>query len=125
MRIQIKEKSSKNEISDTISELDQKRLEKDEISKTFYEIEAKRNEASRKLEAINEKREASIAKSKEYQDKINTLSTELRIKDSKLKFLSDMEKEKEGYIRSVKSLLLDCDKDASLKKVCMEFWQTY
>ena len=111
-----REKVVKNEISDTISELDQKRLEKDEISKTFYEIEAKRNEASRKLEAINEKREASIAKSKEYQDKINTLSTELRIKDSKLKFLSDMEKEKEGYIRSVKSLLLDCDKDASLKK---------
>ena len=111
-----REKVVKNEISDTISELDQKRLKKDEISKTFYEIEAKRNEASRKLEAINEKREASIAKSKEYQDKINTLSTELRIKDSKLKFLSDMEKEKEGYIRSVKSLLLDCDKDASLKK---------
>ena len=111
-----REKVVKNEISDTISELDQKRLEKDEISKTFYEIEAKRNEASKKLEAINEKREASIAKSKEYQDKINTLSTELRIKDSKLKFLSDMEKEKEGYIRSVKSLLLDCDKDASLKK---------
>ena len=27
-----------------------------------------------------------------------------------------MEKEKEGYIRSVKGLLLDCDKDASLKK---------
>ena len=27
-----------------------------------------------------------------------------------------MEKEKEGYIRSVKSLLLDCDKDANLKK---------
>ena len=73
-----REKVVKNEISDTISELDQKRLEKDEISKTFYEIEAKRNEASRKLEAINEKREASIAKSKEYQDKINTLSTELR-----------------------------------------------
>ena len=48
-----REKVVKNEISDTISELDQKRLEKDEISKTFYEIEAKRNEASRKLEAIN------------------------------------------------------------------------
>ena len=111
-----REKVVKNEISDTISELDQKRLEKDEISKTFYEIEAKRNEASKKLEQINEKREASLAKSKEYQDKINNLSTELRIKDSKLKFLSDMEKEKEGYIRSVKSLLLDCDKDANLKK---------
>ena len=111
-----REKVVKNEISDTISELDQKRLEKDEISKTFYEMEAKRNEASRKLEAINEKREASIAKSKEYQDKINTLSTELRIKDSKLKFLSDMEKEKEGYIKSVKSLLKDCENIKELGK---------
>ena len=111
-----REKAVKNEISDTISELDEKRLEKDEISKTFYEIEAKRNDASKKLEEINEKRETSLAKLKEYQDKINLLSTELRVKDSKLKFLNDMEKEKEGYIRSVKSLLLECDKDSNLKK---------
>ena len=111
-----REKAVKNEISDTISELDQKRLEKDEISKTFYEIEAKRNEANKRLEEINEKKEKSLAKLKEYEDKINTLSTELRVKDSKLKFLNDMEKEKEGYTRSVKSLLLDCDKDSTLKK---------
>jgi len=111
-----REKAVKNEISDTISELDEKRLEKDEISKTFYEIEAKRNDASKKLDEINEKRETSLAKLKEYQDKINLLSTDLRVKDSKLKFLNDMEKEKEGYIRSVKSLLLECDKDSNLKK---------
>ena len=111
-----REKTIKNEISDTISELDEKRLEKDEISKTFYEIEAKRNDASKKLEEINEKKEQSLAKLKEYQEKINTLSSEVRVKDSKLKFLSDMEREKEGYTRSVKSLLLDCDKDAMLKK---------
>ena len=111
-----REKTVKNEISDTISELDQKRLEKDEKSKTFYEIEAKRNEANKRLEEINEKKEKSLAKLKEYQDKINTLSTEMRVKDSKLKFLNDMEKEKEGYTRSVKSLLLDCDKDSVLKK---------
>ena len=111
-----REKVVKNEISNTISELDQKRLEKNEISKNFYEIEAKRNETSKKLEEINNKRQTSIEKLKQYQDKINTLSTDLRVKESKLKFLSDMEKEKEGYIRSVKSLLLDCDKDANLKK---------
>ena len=111
-----REKTVKNEISDTISVLDQKRLEKDEISKTFYEIEAKRNEATKNLEEINKKRETSIAKLKEYQDKINLLSTDLRVKESKLKFLSDMEKEKEGYARSVKSLLLDCERDGNLKK---------
>ena len=111
-----REKTIKGEISDTISELDQKRLEKDEISKNFYEIESKRNETSKKLEEINEKKEKSLSKLKEYQDKINTLSSEMRVKDSKLKFLSDMEKEKEGYTRSVKSLLLECDKNESLKK---------
>ncbi len=111
-----REKVVKNEISNTISELDQKRLEKNEISKSFYEIEAKRNETSKKLEEINNKRQTSIEKLKQYQDKINALSTDLRVKESKLKFLSDMEREKEGYIRSVKSLLLDCDKDANLKK---------
>src|SRR5699024_722500 len=39
-----------------------------------------------------------------------------RMKDSRLKFLIETEKEKEGYTRSVKLLLLDCDKDANLKK---------
>ena len=111
-----REKAVKNEISDTISELDQRRLEKGEISKTFHEIESKRNTVSKKLEEINLKREKSISKLNEYQDKINSLSSELRIKDSKLKFLSDMEKEKEGYIRSVKSLLLECDRNEGLKK---------
>jgi len=111
-----REKTIKNEIADTISELDERRLEKGEISKTFYEIESKRNNVSKKLEEINSKREKSISKLNEYQEKINTYSNELRIKDSKFKFLSDMEKEKEGYIKSVKGLLLDCEKDSNLKK---------
>lgn len=111
-----RQKVVKNEISDAISELDEKRLEKDEKSKTFYEIEAKRNEVAKKLEEINDRKEKSLSKLKEYQDKINSLSTELRIKDSKLKFLSDMEKEKEGYSKTVKSLLLECDKNSNLKK---------
>ncbi len=111
-----REKTVKNEISDTISELDQKRLEKEEISKKFYEIEAKRNEGAKRLEEINEKKEESLKKLKDYQDNINKLSDEMRVKNSKLKFLNDMEKEKEGYIRSVKSLLLECDKNSTLKK---------
>ena len=111
-----RERAVKNEIADTISELDEKRLEKGEISKTFHEIESKRNSISKKLEEINSKREKSIAKLNEYQEKINALSSEMRIKDSKFKFLSDMEKEKEGYIRSVKELLLECDKNSTLKK---------
>ena len=33
-----------------------------------------------------------------------------------MKFLQETDKEKEGYVRSVKALLLDCEKDAKLSK---------
>lgn len=43
-------------------------------------------------------------------------SSEMRIKESKLKFLIETEKEKEGYIKSVKSLLKDCENIKELGK---------
>ena len=57
-----------------------------------------------------------MAKIKEFDTLLNNLAYESRMKDSRLKFLIETEKEKEGYIRSVKSILLDCEKDANLKK---------
>ena len=38
------------------------------------------------------------------------------MKESRCKFLQETEKDKDGYIKSVKSLLLACEKDASLNK---------
>ena len=55
-----------------------------------------------------------LNKIKEYDDKINQISYNIRMKDSRCKFLIETEKEKEGYTKSVKSLLLDCDKNPSL-----------
>ncbi len=114
--IEKRKKQVNSEIDFNISELDGTRLTKEEIAKTFYEIESKRNEAAQSLEEIATKKEETEKKIKEYEDNINRLSSEYRIKESRLKFLKETEKEKEGYIRSVKSLLLDCEKDANLKK---------
>jgi len=111
-----REKSIKNEIQETISKLDEKRLIKSDILKTFNQKETKRNECKEKLEKIKEKREEATGKIKEYEDKINLLSSNLQIKDSKQKFLSEMEKEKEGYSRAVKAILLECEKDIKLNK---------
>lgn len=111
-----REKTIKNEISNTISELDQKRLLKSDISKTFSEIEKQRNDFQKRLEEINSKKQESASKIKDYETKINNLSMEYRMKQSKYKFLVDMEKEKEGYQRSVKALLLECEKSSSLGK---------
>ena len=114
--IEKRKKQVTSEIDFNISELDSTRLTKEEIAKTFYEIEAKRNETVKSLDEISTKREETENKIKEFEDNINRLGSEYRIKESRLKFLRETEKEKEGYIRSVKSLLLDCEKDVTLKK---------
>ena len=114
--IEKRKKQIATEIDFNISELDSTRLTKEEIAKVFYEIEDKKNKATKSLNEISSKSEETERKIKEYDDTINKLSSEYRIKESRLKFLKETEREKEGYIRSVKNLLLDCEKDSSLKK---------
>ena len=114
--IEKRKKQIATEIDFNISELDSTRLTKEEIAKVFYEIEDKKNKATKSLNEISSKSEETERKIKEYDDAINKLSSEYRIKESRLKFLKETEREKEGYIRSVKNLLLDCEKDNSLKK---------
>ncbi len=111
-----RQKNVKQEINGAISELDEARMKKGEISKGFYEIEAKRNEQVKQINEANAKKQESIVILKEYETKINNLNYELRMKDSRLKFLIETEKEKEGYTKSVKSLLLECEKDSLLNK---------
>ncbi len=114
--IEKRSKQIKSEIDLNISELDATRLTKEEIAKSFYEIENKRNSVERQLELIVNKKEEAQNKIKQYEENINTLTSEYRMKESRLKFLEETEREKEGYTRSVKSLLLDADKDENLKK---------
>lgn len=106
----------KNELSSNISELDGTRLKKDEISKEFYEIDSKRNKILTGLKEINSSKEEADKKIKSFENSINMYSSEMRIKESKLKFLIETEKEKEGYIKSVKSLLKDCENIKELGK---------
>ena len=104
-----RQKQIKNEITSHISELDSTRLQKEEIAKEFYEIDSKRNKIVTSLEEINKKREEADKKIKTYENDINRYQSEMRMKESKLKFLIETEREKEGYIKSVKSLLKDCE----------------
>lgn len=111
-----RQKTVKQEIQTTISELDEIRMQKQELSKGFYEIENKRNNALKNIEEVSAKKEESTKKLKEFDDKINHLLYDIRMKDARYKFLIETEKEKEGYNKSVKSLLLECEKDSLLKK---------
>ena len=106
----------KREIQVTISEVDNTRMNKEEISKGFYEIEGKKNKSQKSLEDVSKQREEANKKIKDFETNINILSGDMRIKESRLKFLIETEREKEGYIRSVKSLLKDCENVKELGK---------
>lgn len=106
----------KGEIANYISELDSTRLQKDEMAKQFYEIDSKRNKIIKSIEEITKEKQEANQKINNYQTSINAYQSEMRIKESKLKFLIETEKEKEGYIKSVKSLLKDCENIKELGK---------
>ena len=111
-----REKVLHQELQETISELDEKRLYKTDIAKVFTKIEAKRNEYAKKIEEIEEKKTESSKRVAEFEAVINNLESEIRVKNSKCKFLQEMEKEKEGYQKAIKEILLECDRNAFLKK---------
>lgn len=114
--IEKREKVAKAEIQSLTLEIDSTRNDKQEKSKAFYDIEFKKNELTNNLKAKANKKDESMQKIKEYDSILNSLTYEINMKDSRLKFLIETEKEKEGYSRSVKSLLTACEKDSKLNK---------
>ena len=109
-------KAKTEELELTISELDGARLKKSEIEQNFIEIESRRNKLKNDLSEIENKKIEADNKIKSFETEINTLGQEIRIKEARLKFLEETEKEKEGYTKSVKSLLKSADMNPELKK---------
>ena len=114
--IEKRQKSIKTEIQETVSELDRTRTQKQDMSKEFQKIESEKNSATKELEENSNKKEKIENKIKEFNEQIDKMSYELRMKDSRQKFLIETEKEKEGYAKAVKLLLTDCDKNVDLNK---------
>ena len=111
-----RERQIQNEIASNISELDSTRMQKEDLAKEFYDIDSKRNKIVKSLDEVNVKKEEADKKVKLYENNINAYQSEKRIKESRLRFLEETEKEKEGYIKSVKSLLKDCENIKELGK---------
>ena len=105
-----------NDIQSSISELDNTRFSKEEIEKGFFEIQKEKNKVSKELEDIITEKNKAEEQIKSIDIKINNSIQELSFKESKHKFLVETEKEKDGYQRSVKALLLECEKTKELGK---------
>ena len=100
----------KNEIQNNISELDNTRFTKEEIEKGFFEIQKEKNDLTKKQEEYESKKKLAEKEINSINIKMNNNIQELNFKESKHKFLVETEKEKDGYQKSVKALLKDCEK---------------
>ncbi|HJJ14054.1 MAG TPA: chromosome segregation protein SMC [Clostridiaceae bacterium] len=114
--IQKRQNNLKLEISEVISELDGQRDTKQELSSKFFEIENKRSKLVNEIEEVSKQKQECENKINEFDIAINKIVDEMRMKKSRLNFLIETEKEKEGYVKSVKSILIACDRDLNLKK---------
>lgn len=106
----------KSQIDDTISNLDAARSSREDLSREFYEMEKKKNELEKNLEEIKQEREEGEVKLKEFDEKINQVQSEYRMKDARCKVLIETEKEKEGYSKSVKTLMNAVESDKVLSR---------
>ena len=111
-----REKSLNQELDSTIRELDSTRAQKSEVDSVFFDIQTKRNNLQKELDEIKEKNSEENKVIEEFNTKINSLENEYRIKESRLKFLIETEKEKEGYNKSVKDILNLTEKNPKYKK---------
>ena len=114
--IEKRDKQIDSEISNNISDKDRAKFDKEDIQKEYYESQKSKTQVEDELSNVRKNKQEKENKIKEYDIKINNLTQELQLKQSRHKFLVETENEKEGYIRSVKSLLKDCQNIKELGK---------
>lgn len=111
-----RKKQAEKELSRVISELDEKRMSKNDINANFTKIENEKKQIEEAVQKEKSEKEALDKQIKDIEIKINNAVDEQRLKKSKYNFLVETEKEKEGYTKSVKELLIACDNNPALKK---------
>ena len=104
-----RKKTLNDEISSIISELDSQRLSGQEIKQKFLNLDNSRNKLLKELEKVNLEKIEVDNKLRDFDVRINQYNDNYRMKNSRLKFLQETEKEKDGYVKSVKSLLEACE----------------
>ena len=99
------------EVRDNIHELDKERMTKEDANILLTEVTSKRNKLIEKVDKLSKDKLEYTEKLKEYDELIKKADDELRVTESRYKFLVETENEFEGYNRAVKEALSKCQKD--------------
>lgn len=99
------------ELRENIHELDKERMVKEDANILLTEVTSRRNKLSDRIEALAKEKAEYNEKVKLYDELIKNADDELRVAESRYKFLVETENEFEGYNRAVKEVLSKIQKD--------------
>ena len=102
-----------SEVRENIHELDKARMEKEDESVLLNEVTSKKTRLTERITKLKQDRDDYLNKIKEHEEIIKKAEDELRINESRYKFLVETENEFEGYNKAVKEVLSKCQKDTS------------
>ena len=105
-----------SEVRDNIHELDKERMVKEDASVLLNEVTSKKNKLTEKIEQLSAEREICLKKIAELEEAIKKADDDVRITESRYKFLVETENEHEGYNRAVKEVLTKCKNDSAFGK---------
>ena len=105
-----------NKLINISSENDRLRMKQEDNLENISKLSANLKRLSAEFKVSKDKEIQLESDIKAIEKKNFDLSSSIAVKKGKHKFLSDTEKNNEGYFRSVKGLLDECEKNASFKK---------
>jgi len=106
--IKKRQASIDDEQNKLILEKDRENMKKEDLSENISKVNELIKNIKEQLDALYEKRKDLGLKLEEEKKRQNNVRSEIQVKSSRLRMLKDMEKNLEGYNRSVKVVLQAC-----------------
>lgn len=104
------------ELSDIAYETDKLNMQIEDVNEELRGYSSKSNSLIQIHNEYQAKKHAIQGKYDEAKSKLSELYSDINVKKAHFKFLSDTEKNRDGYFKSVKSILDKCDLDSNFKK---------
>jgi len=102
-----------DEINQLLLEKDREKLRKEELQESLRAAKEQIKDLKSELEALTKEKSDMDSRLEELRKRQNKLKSEIQFKSSRQKMLGDMEKNLEGYNRSVRAVLEACHGSAA------------
>ena len=97
-------------------EKDREQIRNDDLFENIKKVSENINKMKNKLETLNKEAKEKNSNLVLQNQQLSEVINEIHIRNTRKKMLEDMEKNLEGYARSVKSILLECEKSKEFGK---------